>query len=211
MWQKVRSTWAYVHENYLEKYDWFFISGDDTFVIAENLRHAAAQYPVDKTPIYLGSPAVYPPHPHWLCCSGGAGYTLNRAALRILYSKLTWTGCHPHDITSEEDRLIGTNCFRNIITCTASVDEIGEDRFHSLNTDFHAKWTLGVPAPWQPVTMRKYHHVTVKTEMESVSETRVTFHLNEAKNDGSYLTRSQSTSAVEGMRRYHAIVHGLCK
>jgi len=38
IWQKVRSMWSYVYDNYYEKYDWFHIGGDDLYVIVENLR-----------------------------------------------------------------------------------------------------------------------------------------------------------------------------
>jgi len=38
IWQKVRSTWAYVHDNYLEDYEWFYIGGDDVFLVVENLK-----------------------------------------------------------------------------------------------------------------------------------------------------------------------------
>ncbi len=38
MWQKVRSTLAYIYDNYLEDYGYFHICGDDTYVVVENLR-----------------------------------------------------------------------------------------------------------------------------------------------------------------------------
>ena len=38
IWQKVRSIWAYMHDNYLEDYEWFYIGGDDVYVIVENLK-----------------------------------------------------------------------------------------------------------------------------------------------------------------------------
>lgn len=38
MWQKVRSIWKYVGAHYLNDFDWFFICGDDIFVLPNNLR-----------------------------------------------------------------------------------------------------------------------------------------------------------------------------
>ena len=38
MWQKVRSMWAYVNDNYKDDYDFFYICGDDVYVAVENLR-----------------------------------------------------------------------------------------------------------------------------------------------------------------------------
>ena len=38
IWQKVRSMWSYVYDNYYQDYDWFHIGGDDLYLIVENLR-----------------------------------------------------------------------------------------------------------------------------------------------------------------------------
>mmetsp|Transcript_24808 Transcript_24808/g.35575 ORF Transcript_24808/g.35575 Transcript_24808/m.35575 type:complete len:493 (+) Transcript_24808:32-1510(+) len=38
MWQKVRSTFAYIYDNYLEEYDYFHICGDDTYLVVDNFR-----------------------------------------------------------------------------------------------------------------------------------------------------------------------------
>lgn len=37
MWQKVRSTLAYIYGNYLKDYDYLHVCGDDTYVVVENL------------------------------------------------------------------------------------------------------------------------------------------------------------------------------
>ena len=38
IWQKVRSMWSYIYDNYYERYDWFHIGGDDMYLLVENLR-----------------------------------------------------------------------------------------------------------------------------------------------------------------------------
>jgi len=38
MWQKVRSTLAYIYDNYLEEYHYFHICGDDAYLVLENFR-----------------------------------------------------------------------------------------------------------------------------------------------------------------------------
>jgi hypothetical protein len=38
MWRKIEAMWKYVHEHYLNDYDYFHICGDDAYVIPDNLR-----------------------------------------------------------------------------------------------------------------------------------------------------------------------------
>ncbi len=62
MWQKVRSAWSYIYENYADSYDWFVIGGDDLFVIVENLRMYLGSEEIIKRadggdkPVYMGRP-----------------------------------------------------------------------------------------------------------------------------------------------------------
>lgn len=65
MWQKMRSTWSYIADNYAEDYDWFFVGGDDVFLVAENLRRLLTSHEVQMSgggkdmakPMYLGEEA----------------------------------------------------------------------------------------------------------------------------------------------------------
>ena len=38
MWQKIRSIYGYIYDNYLNDFDYFHFCGDDTFVMVDNLR-----------------------------------------------------------------------------------------------------------------------------------------------------------------------------
>jgi hypothetical protein len=38
MWQKVRAMWYYAYKNYRNDYDYFFICGDDVYLVPDNLR-----------------------------------------------------------------------------------------------------------------------------------------------------------------------------
>jgi hypothetical protein len=38
MWQKVRSMWSYIYDNYYDEYDWLHVGGDDMWLIVENLK-----------------------------------------------------------------------------------------------------------------------------------------------------------------------------
>ena len=37
-WQKIRSIWFYVHKHYRNSYKYFYICGDDTYFMVDNLR-----------------------------------------------------------------------------------------------------------------------------------------------------------------------------
>jgi hypothetical protein len=81
MWQKVRSMWSYIYDNYYNDFDWFHIGGDDMWVIVENLReylgseeiqlaaNGGLYLPTDsdtnnrtQTPLYLGSRWLHQSH-----------------------------------------------------------------------------------------------------------------------------------------------------
>ena len=96
LWMKIRSIFAYMYDHYLDDFDFYFLSGDDAHVIVENSRRVLDSTIMDETTtattkndalLYLG---------HWIpClnkkyyfCGGGAGYVLNRVALRILVRDL---------------------------------------------------------------------------------------------------------------------------
>ena len=37
MWQKIRSIWRYIAKYYADDYDYFYLAGDDAYVVMENL------------------------------------------------------------------------------------------------------------------------------------------------------------------------------
>lgn len=87
MWQKVRSIWRFVGEHYLDAFDWFFIGGDDLYVLPHNLKTylASLAYKDKADPklreyfvgrrFKIGRKSLY-------FNSGGAGYALSHATLR---------------------------------------------------------------------------------------------------------------------------------
>ena len=106
MWQKVRSMWSYAYDHYLEDYDYFHISGDDSFVVVDNMKaflngeqinrllnghldtFSKQQYQASKQwetkrprPLLLGTPLL---HGKSVFPQGGGGYTLNREAVRLM-------------------------------------------------------------------------------------------------------------------------------
>jgi len=88
MWQKVRSIWSYIHDNYVDDFDYFWIGGDDLVLIVENLRNylATVHQPdgVDG-PIYLGH--QIPSFRETYFAGGGPGYVMNSAALKRIVTE----------------------------------------------------------------------------------------------------------------------------
>jgi glycoprotein-N-acetylgalactosamine 3-beta-galactosyltransferase len=211
MWPKVRATWQYVHDHYLDKYSWFHIGGDDMFVVAENLRNAAKEYPVNDKPVYLGGAMIRLPKVTQRMCGGGAGYTLNRAALKVLVEQhFSKPHCNPNDIRSDEDVMI-SDCLRPTVNCTHSADEFDETRYHPLNVNYHAQWKFPGPANWLPEQLINRHNISspMKPLLESISATTVSFHLVRQTQYMKY-NAPETVFADKGLRRYHAILFNLC-
>lgn len=112
MWQKVRCMWGYAYDHFLDYYDYFHISGDDSYLVLENMRNYFRGEQVssllkghidDLSKLFYSStkrweyiqkgqrrPLLFgAPHPfrNRLFPSGGPGYTLNREAVRCLLTK----------------------------------------------------------------------------------------------------------------------------
>ncbi len=82
MWQKTRSIWGYVHDNYVDDYDYFWLGGDDFYLIVENLvNYLATLDSESEEPLLLGHQI---PKGNSNFCGGGPGYVLNKMAVKKL-------------------------------------------------------------------------------------------------------------------------------
>jgi glycoprotein-N-acetylgalactosamine 3-beta-galactosyltransferase len=200
MWQKVRSMWQYVHEHYLDDFEFFHIGGDDMFVIADNLRYATSLEDSSQ-PLYMGAAMVDHLMPRKRYCGGGAGYTLSREALkRMVENEFGYIRCNPEKTRPDEDKLIATCLRLRVAKCTHNMDEKNETRYHHYDAQFHARWDRRRPVNWDWRHLLKWHNIIAyKERLEGISETSATFHLIR---DSIYRDR--------GLRRYHALLYGLC-
>ena len=180
MWQKVRSVWSYVHDHYIDEYEWFYIGGDDLYVIVENLRHyldspeiATAGGGDNSAPLYLGrrfkrggveESGVFN--------SGGAGYVLNRAALKLLVGQLPT--CHVHTRSFSEDALVAECLLKAGVVPYDTRDEKGRERFHPFSPGQHHDW---VPPKKDPYADWYYGYTfDVKLGKECCAPESVSFH-----------------------------------
>lgn len=144
IWQKVRSMWAYIYDNYYDKYDWFHIGGDDLYLIVENLRlyleseeiKVAANGGVylpdgtetEQTPLFLGRRFAYAGNMDDVFVSGGSGYTLNKAALKALVVN-GFPNYFPHAHTFSEDTMVARIFKKMGIVPYDTKDEAGGERY----------------------------------------------------------------------------------
>ena len=207
MWSKIRSMWEYAFEHYVNDFDYFHIGGDDHYVIVENLQAMVGNWKEPtwnvSEPLFLGgSMADFPKVKAFRYCSGGSGYTLNRAALKLLMEELWYhPDCFPYARTSQEDRMMA-RCFRIAgIQCFDTNDAFNETRYHAMDAQVHASWVKRLRVTWYPHALEDFHGIAQKERLGQISESSVSFHLKPAK----------AGNPVPEMRRYHALVYGLCE
>lgn len=148
MWQKSRSIWKYVFENYLNDFDYFLLGGDDMFYIIENLKaylnstEIRAEAAKGKG-VYLGR--IFRPPRQIPFNSGGAGYLLDRVALKLLGDNLDTPKCHPLQVGFWEDVNVATCLLASgAIVPLDSRDSLKRERFHPFEPGHHL--TYNVPA-----------------------------------------------------------------
>ena len=136
MWQKTRSILGYLHDNFMEDYDYFYMSGDDTLLIVENLRRYLGRleseqgYGNTSKPLYVGHP-MFAPGNKLMFAGGGSGYLINRVALRMIVQELHLCLVHAH--RAAEDRFLG-KCMEGAgIPLVPAIDASGRGLFHGLD------------------------------------------------------------------------------
>lgn len=207
IWQKVRSIWSYVYDNYYEEYDWFHIGGDDLYLLVENLRlyleseevqlaaNGGTYLPDGKQkqqiPLFLGRRFAEQGNMERIFNSGGSGYTLNKAALKSLVVK-AFPVCMPHLKTFAEDVMVA-QCLRNKIGVFPfdTKDDDGGERYMPFQPGHHL--TYRPPADKTSDWYSNYS-IDIKYGMDHMSAESVAFH---------YIQPPL-------MKRMHAILYGHC-
>jgi glycoprotein-N-acetylgalactosamine 3-beta-galactosyltransferase len=206
IWQKVRSMWSYVYDNYYEGYDWFHIGGDDLYLIVENLRlyleseeiRTAANggiYLPDGTetsqvPLFLGRRFAYQGDMNDIFNSGGSGYTMNKAALKTLVA-LGMPKYFPNAHTFSEDTMVA-RIFREFgVYPYETKDHTGGERY----------------MPFLPG-----HHYGYRLPKDPESDWYAKYSINIKEGPDHCAARSVAFHYVKGemMKRLHALLYGYC-
>jgi len=146
MWQKLRSFWSYLGDNHVNEYDFFWIGGDDTQLIVENLRNylwgireSIGEERFSTEPLHLGGVAPFPSKGAYSTKTyfvlGSGGYVLNRVILKKMLNADNFMKCKATEIKqSAEDRMLSFCLKENLaITGNDTVDARGAIRFHAGN------------------------------------------------------------------------------
>jgi glycoprotein-N-acetylgalactosamine 3-beta-galactosyltransferase len=217
MWQKVRSMWAYAYDHYREEFDYFHICGDDVYVVVDNLRayldgpevtqlenghcdhfYRKCTWTPDKgaRPLYFGVPFLF----RDIVPAGGAGYTLNRAALDVLVEDQL-PKFLPNNTDSREDIFIGSAFHEAGIKLSRTEDADGGVRYGgSAEVQYHFK---GV-GPSSPTRVNKMYGLPPPVHgINGTSEQYISFHL---KQDDRVKKKEKVNELIY---RYHAILNDL--
>mmetsp|Transcript_22601 Transcript_22601/g.28520 ORF Transcript_22601/g.28520 Transcript_22601/m.28520 type:complete len:503 (+) Transcript_22601:104-1612(+) len=207
IWQKVRSIWSYVYDNYYDEYDWFHIGGDDLYILVENLRLYLESEEVqlaanggtylpngkekEQIPLFLGRRFAEQGNYERIFNSGGSGYTLNKAALKSLVVT-AFPVCMPHLKTFAEDVMVA-QCLRNKIKVFPfdTKDDEGGERYMPFQPGHHL--TYRAPADKKSDWYANYS-INIKFGLDHMSAQSVAFH---------YIKPPL-------MKRMHAILYGHC-
>lgn len=209
MWQKVRSIWKFAGKHYLDQFDWFYLGGDDLFVLPHNLRTylASLTYKDKSDPrkkeYFVGHRLRLRGSKQqnrggrdgfgmegWFN-TGGSGYSLSQATLRKFLTVVDSGKCSPTKKCPGEDVEI-TKCLTHIgIGLTDTRDAKGRERFHFWTPEMRYHWDTSQET-WYSESQREWG---LKNGTDCCAPDSVSFH---------YIKQPSL------VRHLHALLH-ICK
>jgi hypothetical protein len=151
-------------------------------------------------PLLLGSPFSHKGMP---MISGGTGYTLNRAALRV-FSERSLAHVFPNAHDSREDMYLGGALAEQGIFVSDTKDVNDGDRYGgSATSTYNFKGISPAGIKW----LKHYFGLKYKKGIDSISEQFISSHLKDSKMEMIEINRT----IPELMRRYHVILNDLCE
>jgi glycoprotein-N-acetylgalactosamine 3-beta-galactosyltransferase len=188
MIQRTRAILAYLYDNFLEDYDFFHISGDDVFVLVENLKEFLASDKVREWDLVPDQYMIAGFWTHWgkspegyFYLGGGSGYTLSRKALKA-YVEGPLQTCNPTQEGTAED-VAFSNCAKQLNPKFIDTrDSTGAHRYHQMPVQRHAsfpkrKWGFSMGMIRQSINhLQRNFSFPYVEGAASISNSSVTFH-----------------------------------
>ncbi|KAK6172456.1 hypothetical protein SNE40_016101 [Patella caerulea] len=177
---KVVYAFQYLHDHYLNEYDWFVKADDDTYMIVENLKFLVSHYK-GQEPAYIGSHLkMFAPNGYM---AGGCGYALNREALKKLIKGYQKPGlCR---LTGGAEDLETGRCLAKMgVPIISSVDKYDKETFQAGELDEYRKGNL-------PGWIQQY--VRNRKQMGQISQYTISYH----------------QLSPDFMRRLHFVIHNM--
>lgn len=94
LWAKTKQSFDYVYRHHLQDADWFFKADDDTYAVMENMRRLLSTLDSEKR-LFIG--CHLKPFSSQGYMSGGAGYIVSKATLKLLIEKTSNGSCRQDD------------------------------------------------------------------------------------------------------------------
>jgi hypothetical protein len=217
MWQKVRSMWMYAYDHYLDQYDYFYICGDDTYLVMENLRAYLAGDEIDRLlhgfldqiaiknaeaqkwktqrprPLLIGQPQHRRKRRSAVFPAGGNGYVLNRATVELYGQQ---GRLFLENLTdSREDLFMGDFLGSVGAPVVNTQDQNGGWRFFGKCAQGTYNFN-GVRSTIQPIVLERNFGIKTLQGMDSFSKQLISFHLKNCE-----------ASAEDLMYRYHSLLN----
>ncbi|KAG5450882.1 Glycoprotein-N-acetylgalactosamine 3-beta-galactosyltransferase 1 [Clonorchis sinensis] len=128
LWEKTAFALKYVWTHFGEEFDFFYKADDDTYALIDNLRLLLASHD-PHTPVLMGQ--VHKSFIEQGYPSGGAGYVMSQAALRLIVQGMkNTTMCYDQRFSFAEDLKLGACAAALGIQLIHSVDENGHSHFY---------------------------------------------------------------------------------
>lgn len=169
LWEKIRRALVHTYENVLNDYDFFMKADDDTYVIVENLRLLLSKHD-PNLPIIMGR--RFNKFVKQGYASGGAGYVLSRAALKLIAEAMLKEapGCHKRG--GSEDVNLGACAEAVGVQMVDSLDALNRETFHPFRPSTIFDRTYIDRVSW----IHYYNYFPVKTGLDCCSDHSVSFH-----------------------------------
>lgn len=170
LWAKTKAAFRHVHDNYIDKADWFLKADDDTYIVIENMRYMLQSHSSTE-PVYFG--CRFKPYVKQGYMSGGAGYILSAEAVKRLVEEAIPDGekCRQDDGGAEDVEM--GKCLENVgVLAGDARDTLGRGRFFPFVPEHHLI-PGHVPKDswyWQ------YIYYSSEEGMDCCSDTAISFH-----------------------------------